>query len=262
MLTVGYVQYSPVFGKKEENLNRVSLLCRTIKADLLVLPELFATGYAFESSAEAVEMAEEPKGMTSEALRQISYETGAVCIAGFPEKGPEGAYNSALAVNSTGVIQVYRKIHLFNREKEYFLPGNTPFPVIPVKGIPVGIMICFDWIFPESARTLAMKGALIIAHPSNLVLPFCQKAMITRSIENKVFTVTSNRTGREDRGGTDLLFTGQSQITDPSGRLLAQAGEDSEEVHVVSIDPGLALDKKPTPFNDVFLDRRPEMYKF
>jgi len=76
------------------------------------------------------------------------------------------------------------------------------------------MMICFDWFFPESARTLALKGAQLILHPSNLVMPYCQDAMITRSIENRVFSITSNRIGRE--GGYN--FTGKSQIVSFDGK--------------------------------------------
>jgi predicted amidohydrolase len=83
--------------------------------------------------------------------------------------------------------------------------------------VKVGMMICFDWIFPESARTLALKGAQIIAHPSNLVLSYCQQAMFTRAVENRVFTITANRTGTEINGDKELYFTGKSVIVDTKG---------------------------------------------
>jgi len=125
----------------------------------------------------------------------------------------------------------------------------------------VGVMICFDWIMPEVARTLALKGADIIAHPSNLVLPYCPAAMITRSVENRVFTVTCNRVGVEERvRGARLEFIGTSQVVSPRGEVLARAGRRGESVSVVEIDPVEARDKRVTPANDLFRDRRPRLY--
>jgi predicted amidohydrolase len=123
-------------------------------------------------------------------------------------------------------------------------------------------MVCFDWIFPESARVLALLGADIICHPANLVLPLCQQAMTTRSLENGVFSATANRIGTEARGGKKpLTFTGRSQILDPMGQALAGLGENETGVAVVAIDPAKAHDKKITEQNDRLKDRRPEHYR-
>ena len=111
----------------------------------------------------------------------------------------------------------------------------------------VGMMICFDWIFPETARCLALAGAQILAHATNLVMPYCQSAMLTRCIENRVFAVTANRIGEEDRAGTRIAFTGRSQITGHTGERLAQASHDGEEVISAELDPALADDKQVTP---------------
>jgi predicted amidohydrolase len=121
-------------------------------------------------------------------------------------------------------------------------------------------MICFDWIFPESARTLALKGAQIIAHPANLVLPYCQDAMVTRSIENRVFTVTANRIGREKLNDQELAFTGGSQITNPKGDILFRGPMDKAAVHILTINPDQALNKHISIRNDLFKDRKPEHY--
>jgi len=123
-------------------------------------------------------------------------------------------------------------------------------------------MICFDWIFPEAARTLALLGAQVICHPANLVLPHCQKAMITRSIENRLFIITANRIGTESKPGSEpISFTGRSQIVGPEGTVLARAPRARRMVALVEIDPALALDKRITPENDILLDRRPELYR-
>jgi predicted amidohydrolase len=117
-------------------------------------------------------------------------------------------------------------------------------------------MVCFDWYFPEAARTLMLKGARIIAHPSNLVLPYCPDAMVTRCIENRVFAVTANRVGAE-RG---LRYIGLSEIVDPRGRILHRASATREETRVRDVDPGLAANKRVTEMNNLLTDRRPRSY--
>ena len=121
----------------------------------------------------------------------------------------------------------------------------------------IGIMICFDWAFPEMARALALGGAQLILHPSNLVLPYCMQAMLTRSIENRVFTATANRTGLE-RG---TQFAGGSQITSPQGERLVQAGAETSGVITAEVDLAQADNKWITPYNHVFRDRRPDLYQ-
>ena len=104
-------------------------------------------------------------------------------------------------------------------------------------------------------------GADIICHPANLVLPNCQKAMGTHSLENGVFSATANRIGIEARGGKDALtFTGGSQILDNKGEVLARLGNDMTGISVKEIDVGKARDKAITPHNDRFKDRRPQLY--
>ena len=121
-------------------------------------------------------------------------------------------------------------------------------------------MICFDWIFPESVRSLALLEAEIIAHPANLVLPYCQKAMVTRCVSNRVFAVTSNRIGNENRGEDNFNFTGASQITAPNGKILSSAPIDQGSVDVVEIDLEKARNKKLNEFNNLISDRRKDLY--
>ena len=156
----------------------------------------------------------------------------------------------------SGYIGKYRKVHLFYREKLFFEPGNLGFHVFNIGIAKVGVMICFDWFFPESARTLALKGADIIAHPSNLVMPYAPRAMPIRALENRVYTITANRIG-EERG---LRFIGKSTIASPRAEVLAVGSEDKEEVAVVEVDLELARDKRLNDINDIFRDRRPEFY--
>ena len=120
------------------------------------------------------------------------------------------------------------------------------------------MLICFDWVFPEAWRVLALKGADIICHPSNLVIPgLCQKALPVHAVCNRIFVVTANRIGTE----RDLMFTGLSTIANPRSDILVQASPDHEEVGLVDIDIALARNKNVTPRNHVFDDRRPEEYE-
>nr|MDO8118340.1 nitrilase-related carbon-nitrogen hydrolase [Candidatus Sigynarchaeota archaeon] len=226
----------------------------------LVLPELFATGYAFTSINEAKSLAEPTNGLTFDFLSALSQKTGAAIVAGFAERDIHGIYNAAMMVDKGKLVYIYRKVHLFNKENAWFAPGNQHFKINELDGMKVGIMICFDWMFPEAARSLALLGVEIIAHPANLVLPYCQDAMVTRCLENKVYAITANRIGSEKRGDDNFKFTGQSQITGCDGKIIDRGPVDQEKVTVVEIDIQQARDKRINAFNDVLGDRRPSMY--
>jgi predicted amidohydrolase len=259
-MIIGYIQNSPRFGEKEANFQEIASLATGLKADLLVLPELFATGYTFTSKEEAGELAETLEGLTTGFLKRLSADTGAVVVAGLIERANDQIYNSAVMVFGDEVISTYRKIHLFNREKIWFSPGNLPLEVKTVNGMKVGMMICFDWIFPEVARTLVLKGAQIIAHPSNLVMPYCQNSMITRCLENRVFAVTANRIGSEIRGEDHFVFTGRSQITCVTGSILSSGPVNETCAKIVDIDIHHADNKLINPYNNLLLDRREDFY--
>lgn len=252
---LGVVQNSPRFLKAPENLKACFEEMDRQAADLWVLPEFFAAGYNFKTKAEARKCAETENGPLVSLLKAYSVRNGCAIVAGFPEKAGEKLYNSAVLVDG-GKSRVYRKTHLFGGEKKFFTPGTTGFWVEKVKGVKVGPMICFDWFFPESARTLALLGAEIIAHPSNLVLPWAPEGMKIRSLENRVFSATANRVGVE-RG---LRYIGQSQICSPNGSLLVRLGPDRPAAAVVAIDAWTARDKKVHPACDLFKDRRPAKY--
>ncbi|MDZ7262212.1 MAG: acyltransferase [candidate division KSB1 bacterium] len=260
-MKIGFVQINCEFGEKEKNLAKVIRLFQPHRADLLVLPELFSSGYVFTSKSELMELAESiPNGYTTTALAKLAREKNVHIVAGVAERHNGNIYNSAILVGPNGYLGSYRKAHLFDRELQWFTPGDQPFRIFDLGQARIGIMICFDWIFPEVARDLALKGADIICHPSNLILPYCQKAMITRSIENAVYTITANRIGTEQRGEVILSFTGESQIVDPRGNILAKAS-DQEEIAIVNINPLKARNKNFTEHNHLFRDRRTDLYQ-
>lgn len=262
MIRIAAVQMKPAFGEVLGNRDRTAALMRSNPADLYVLPELYNTGYLFSDREEALSLAEPyPAGDTPKHLAELSSELKAVIVAGFAESTPEGKVHNSAAIFDRGVpLACYRKIHLFDLEFRWAEPGNQPPAVIQTGVGRIGPMICFDWIFPETTRCLALGGAQIIAHCANLVLPYCQDAMVTRCLENRVFAVTANRIGAEARGDDELHFTGSSQITGHRGARLIRASEEREEVIVAEITPALADDKQITAANHVVSDRRPGLY--
>jgi len=260
-MKVGYYQFAPEFGRIEKNVEKALAAVKKLRADLVVLPELFNTGYLFTSKSELASLAEKvPGGFTTQALIDAAREESACIVAGVAEKTNQGFYNTAVLVSPGGYIGKYRKAHLFYEERKWFLPGNSKFQTFDLGVARVGVMICWDWIFPEAMRSLALKGADIVCHPSNLILAYCTDAMVTRSLENGVYSVTANRIGSEKRKGKELSFTGMSQIIDPRGNILGRASKNREEARAVKIDPTLSRDKSYTKYNDIFKDRRPEMY--
>ena len=155
-------------------------------------------------------------------------------------------------------MATYRKLHLFDTEKLWFTQGEEVSPVLEVAGCRVGMAICFDWVFPEVWRVLALAGADLVCHPSNLVIPDnCQRAVPVHALVNRFFVATANRVGVEG----DLRFTGRSMLVDPRGRVLAEAPETGERVIAAELDPSLARDKMVTPRNDLLHDRRPDAYQ-
>jgi 5-aminopentanamidase len=263
IMLVGFYQFAPVFGDVSHNLDKVVDILDRAEADLIVLPELFASGYQFVSLQEMTMLSESvPDGPTTQRLIDLAKRRRMVIVAGLPERAGAACYNSAVVVGPSGFIGCYRKTHLFFEETLFFTPGDTGFQVWDVGMATIGVMICFDWYYPEAARTLALKGAEVICHPSNLVLPNCPDSMPVRCLENRVFAVTCNRTGSEARGGKDqLTYIGNSEVVAPRGAILHRAPRDQEELYIVEINPADARNKALTPYNDLLRDRRESLYR-
>ncbi|MBS1518643.1 MAG: hypothetical protein JSS91_11205 [Bacteroidetes bacterium] len=266
-MKAGYLQFKPVFGDPEANIKKIIKLTGRKKFDLLVLPELANSGYLFSDKKELTELSEEiPDGKFCSALKSLSRNKNANIVSGICERSGNKFFNSSVLVCPDGKIFTYRKIHLFNTEKKWFTPGDLPLKTyeITVRGsgkIKIGMMICFDWIFPETARTLALKGAQIICHPSNLVMQYCQRAMFTRALENHVFTITANRTGKDIKKDGGISFTGMSVILSPKGEYLHTGSKNRDECVIIEIDPSVSTDKKINPKNDLYKDRRKMFYR-
>lgn len=268
-MIVSLVQHDVKRGEVEATLGRVEAMLGAGESDLYVLPELFATGYFFSSPDEAHSLAESvPNGPTVHRLERWARETGATFVAGVAERDDSRReprfFNSAVVVTPRGWLGTYRKTHLFYEEGLHFAPGDSGFQVWTVTdrrgaAYRLGVMVCFDWFFPEAARTLALAGAQLIAHPSNLVLPHCPDSMPVRALENGVYTATANRVGTESSGREELTFIGRSVICSPRRVTLVEAPPDREAVVSAEIDWTLARSRVNT-VNDRWTDRRPALY--
>lgn len=265
-MKAAYAQFAPSYLEPESNLTRVETLLSDVDADLIVLPELFTSGYFFRSADDLEQVAEPiPEGRTTQRLLAWAEERDAVIVAGLPERAETGLYNSAVVATPGGETHRYRKIHLFYEETVLFAPGDLGFPVVEVTtrdGTPysLGVMVCFDWYFPESARSLVLQGADVIAHPSNLVLPHCPESMPVRARENHVYTVTANRHGSEQKGDETLTFIGLSEICGPDGEILCRSGREDTEIGTAEVDLEAGRDRSINRYNDVLGDRRPDVY--
>ena len=263
-LTLALVQFQPKFGDIDANLNRIRQLTDGVDADIFLLPELATTGYFFLSREESAELAEPANGKTGRFFKEMARQHGAIIIAGFAEQERENIYNSCITVvPEQDELHLYRKTHLFYKERDCFDAGDGRFSVVKDsrRNVCIGSMICYDWRFPEVSRILALKGADLIVCPSDLVTDLWRAAMPGRAVENKVYVAVANRTGSEERNGEILTFTGRSAAYGFTGEELVSAGPDEDAVVTAQIRPVETRDKSFNPFNDIFGDRMPQYYR-
>jgi predicted amidohydrolase len=265
-MRVAVAQTEPRLGEKERNLDVcVARIAQAADqgAALLVLPECAISGYMFDSAEEALASAEPIPGPSTEVLERESRRLGTHVICGLLERVGDVLHNAAVLVGSDGLIGVYRKTHLPFLGVDRFVTAGDELPLFETPLGRIGIEICYDLRFPEATRTLALRGADLIAHPTNFPLAArLQTEFITRAraAENRVYLLTANRVGKERWGE----FCGWSQIVDPYGDRLAEAGAQEEALLVADYDVQLARDKDyviPGEY-EVFLfeHRRPELY--
>jgi 5-aminopentanamidase len=269
MVRVACQQLAPAVGDVERNRRLTREAVReavAAGAHLVVLPELSTSGYVFESPAEARACAEPADGPTLQGWAQQAARGDAVVVGGFCELGEDGAlYNSAAVVDTTGVLGVYRKIHLWDREQLFFEPGHACAPVLATRVGRIGVAVCYDLWFPEIARDLALGGADLIALPANVPrFPRPEErpmevtmAMATAHM-NHLFVALCDRCGPE-RG---VEWVGGSVICDEHGWLLEGPPTDyGPGLVLADCDLSRARDKAWNERNDVLGDRRPELYQ-
>ena len=269
----------------EENIEKADKLVREAAgagAKVILLPELFERQYfCQERRYEYYDYARPVEENDAVAhFKKLAAELKAVIPVSFYEKDINVLYNSCAVIDADGeILGVYRKTHIpddhYYQEKFYFTPGNTGFMVFDTRYIRLGIGICWDQWFPETARALALKGAQLIMYPTSIgsepvldtdSMPHWRRTMQGHAAANIVPVAAANRYGSEkvqacaENGGqsSELVFYGSSFITDETGEIIAQASRDKDEVLTAQIDPE-AADKARLDWG-LFRDRRPEMY--
>ena len=262
-MNLSVVQFCPVFCDKAENIRKIRQFAEEAKSDIIVFPELCTTGYFFQSRDESSYFAEPFTGPTCSEIQEISTSQNKIIIFGFAEKSGDNVYNSAaILFPDSSKSVVYRKTHLFYKERFCFDEGDTGFFVVKddKTDINIGIMICYDWRFPEAARTLGLLGADLIVCPSNLVTKIWPLVMPARAIENKVYLAVANRYGIEKSNDESVEFNGSSGIWSYNGEVMTKADKTGDIILTVEIEPEKTRDKSFNEYNDIFKDRRPEFY--
>ncbi|MCX7909655.1 MAG: carbon-nitrogen hydrolase [Ignavibacteria bacterium] len=263
-MRVAAIQFSPFFKEIDKNFDYIYNKSKEVEADLICFPELSLSGYFFLTREELLPFTIDFRSEIIARIQEISTSLNKIILFGFPEKSNGKIFNScAILFPEKKFSCVYRKTHLFYRERFVFDPGDTGFFVVDFSpmNINLGTMICYDWRFPEAARALALQGADIIACPSNLVTQVWHLAIPARAIENKVYVIVANRVGTETNGGETLIFNGKSGIWHYYGSLIAGAAEETEKIIIAEVFPEETRDKYIDKFNNIFTDRRPEMYR-
>ena len=268
-----------------ENIKTADRLVRNaVKkgADIILLPELFERQYFCQE--RRYEYYEYAKSVDEDAavvhFTEVARELGVVIIVSFYEKDVNQLYNTAAVIDADGTrLGIYRKTHIpddhYYQEKFYFVPGNTGFKVFNTRFGCIGVGICWDQWFPETARAMAVEGAEVLFYPTAIgsepildcdSMMHGRRCMQGHAACNLVPVVAANRIGVEtvkpceENGGqsSSLKFYGSSFITDNIGDIIYQAGRDEEEVIVHKFDlDKLAYDRLSW---GLFRDRRPEVY--
>jgi N-carbamoylputrescine amidase len=269
MVRVAAAQTHPVIGRKDENVaSAIRLIGDAVRGgvQLLVLPELGNSGYMMNSRDEANSLAEAiPAGPTCQAILDAIRGTSLYVCAGICEKAGERLFNAAALLGPDGYIGTYRKVHLWDEEKLFFEPGDLGFQVFNLPFGRVGVMICYDGWFPESARVLKLQGADIICDPTCWVLvpglieaanPLSAYVHMAQAHVNNLFIICADRCGVE-RGCT---FIGNSCVVGPSGFVAGPAPFDEPAMLVADINLSQARYHHWTQLADPIADRRPEVY--
>lgn len=236
-------------------IRRRALAAAAAKAELVIFPEMFLTGY---NIGDAVFSLAEPEGGPSAAaVETIARNSGLSILYGYPERSGDRVFNSVRLLHpGRGAIANYRKTHLYgDEEKRLFAPGDD-LVLADLDGLKVGFLICYDVEFPEAVRALALAGAELIAVPTALIQPFdivARTLVPARAFENQVYVAYAGLCGREGSMG----YCGLSCIVGPDGRDLARAVTEPALL-IADIDPSAITNGRRA--NPYLSDRRMELY--
>jgi predicted amidohydrolase len=269
IIRVAAVQMEPRILDTDRNLTRCLELTRIASregARLIVLPECALSGYAFSSLEEAVPFCETVPGPSTDRIAETCRQLDVHVVIGMLERAGRGCYNAAALLGPPGLLGKYRKIHLPYVGVDRFLERGDSPPKVFETGIGrIGMGICYDVMFPEHARVLALGGADLLVLPTNWLeqrehIP--EHVVPARAAENRIFVVAANRVGIE-RG---TRFIGTSVIAHcAKGAVLARGKADEEEILYADLNLAEARDKHvvitPGEFEfNLVRDRRPELY--
>lgn len=266
---VACCQVALEIGRPEDNratLRRAVTEAAAQGARVVVLPELAVSGYVFADAAEARALAEPLDGPTVAEWTALARRLGLVLVGGLCERDDDGDIrNTAVVVTGDGVRAVYRKAHLWDREKQVFVPGAAPPPVVETPVGRIGVMICYDLEFPEWVRLAALAGADLLCAPTNWPRgprPAGERPMEVVRVQadaavNRMFVAACDRVGPER--GVD--WVGGSVIVDPDGWPVAGPRPRYDAGLVLApCRLAAARDKRISDHNDVLADRRPDLY--
>jgi len=226
--------------------------------DILLLPELFLTGYNLGKTV-ARTLAGEVAGDMLESARQVARAHSVALVFGYPELVGDKVANAAMFVSAEGeTLLNYRKAHLYgDLDRQMFEVRGDTFPVITYRGWKIGLMICYDTEFPEPARLLALQGAECILVPTALMKPYGAVPHVVvpaRGYENQLYIAYANHSGAEG----DVTYIGRSCICGPDGAVLASAGTDAAFISAVFEKAHILATKANESLLD---DRRPDLYR-
>jgi predicted amidohydrolase len=267
-MRVAAVQMDISLGEVSANVDRIE--ARLVEAarggaKLVVFPECAVTGYCFDGAEHARTFAQQVPGIATDRIARTCTQLGVFAVFGLIEEADGRLFNTAALVGPEGLVGAHRKLHLpFLGLDRFASPGDRPFAVFQAGPLRVGMLICYDASFPESARALALLGADLVALPTNWPTGSdCLAAHLaaTRALENTVYVVVANRIGTE-RG---CSFVGRSRICDPMGETLAATESSEETILSAEVAPERARQKHVVieagkHETDRFADRRPDMY--
>ena len=260
-MKIWFYQADSKFWSIDENLQKLEQQLQSIQTDLLVLPELFTTGYMFKDKEELQQYSEEiPNGQTVQKIIALAKKYETTLVLGIPECEGNKYFDTTILVWPEGYVGKNQKKHLFFRENLIFDKGENRYEVFNTPIGNIGLMVCFDYMFPEVYRTLALQWADI------LCLTCCLKTMPSKvmtvaranALSNGVYVIAVNRVG-EERWAT---FSWCSEVIWPRMEPLAQGKENAEDCQIVEVDINEAKDKAYNEFNDLIGDRRPNYYSY
>ncbi len=241
MKRIAVYQASAAQGDKAANLERIlraAGAAGAMGADILVLPELFLTGYNIGRLVH--ELAEPRTGQSLAAMGAAARQSGCALCVGFPERDGDSVYNAAALIDASGeLVCVYRKMHLFGDQEAALFSRGEELVVAGLAHSRVGLAICYDIEFPEVARELKRQCAEVVLVPTANMMPFTQvpTALVrARALENAMTVAYANLCGSEG----DMQFTGLSAIVGPDGLDLARAGS-SEALLIAELPSAASL---------------------